>query len=180
MCSDLYSELIFEEFLLCCGHLFFHSPAMAVAIREQPAGGCLAMLLDEFLTDDFLPRYRLEGTFSGAATAAAVLAKMPRERIAASSASAASASASAKISHERRNRGDPTQAALHSYAKSRDAAAGAWVLIVLRTKPLSAVTVACCLRRFDSRYPRRPSQCTTAPQLACPLRARGCRARRRE
>lgn len=66
--EDLYSEVIYVEFLLCTGHLFAFSEGVAQSVRRQEAeaerhGGSipkehLAEMLDAFLVDDFLPRYR--------------------------------------------------------------------------------------------------------------------------
>lgn len=80
--SDLYSEVVYDEFLVCVGQLMAFAPSVDESVREQQDSGCverLAEMLDAFIVDDFLPRYRhdfkrIRSGGSAASTAAAAAA----------------------------------------------------------------------------------------------------------
>ena len=61
-CDDLYSEVVFDEFLLCIGSLMPHCDWVCKEAQEAPKGReqNLAQLLDTFIVDDLLPRYDLQ------------------------------------------------------------------------------------------------------------------------
>ena len=55
--SDLYSEVVMDEFFYCVGALMPFSSKVA-QLREAAPGVMLAELLDAYLADDFLPRFQ--------------------------------------------------------------------------------------------------------------------------